>query len=233
MAVVVPQWTCLARFIIELFGYWLLRFWLNSELNRDSIHLPPVSLSFHIVLCGLDLQGKRPGANVERHREGPCSDHRLQGIPHRHHRAFCGQDDRREAAGGGGCQPPQGLQATEPPHLQLYGNGCTNEMLQRQRMKQVFWMFAIKSHVFRKSLTCLFSPFRFCSTMWAVWRSTSPCRIFSRTSSSWEWSTTCWERTGWPACSGQRALNWPTRPASSWRKSRAPWLLVSSLCYFV
>ena len=151
MAVVVPQWTSLASFIIELFECWLLTFWLNSELDRDSIRLPPVLLSFHVVLCGLDLQGKCPGANVERHGEGPVSDHGLQGIPHRHYRAFCGQDDRREAAGGGGCQPPQGLQASEPPHLQLYGNGCINVTLQRQRMNQVFWMLAIKSwHISEK-----------------------------------------------------------------------------------
>lgn len=37
----------------------------------------------------------------------------------------------------------------------------------------------------------------------------------------------CWERTGCWACWVQRALNSPTRPASFWRKSRAPWLLVS------
>lgn len=34
-------------------------------------------MSFHMILCGLGLQGERAGANAEWHREGPSSDHRL------------------------------------------------------------------------------------------------------------------------------------------------------------
>ena len=63
-------------------------------------------MPFHVILCASDLQGERAGANVEWHREGSFSDHRLQGVPHRHHRALCGPDDRREAEGGGSCRPP-------------------------------------------------------------------------------------------------------------------------------
>lgn len=75
-----------------------------------------------------DLQGERAGGHVARHRKDTRHDHGLQGVPHRHHRALRGHDDRGEVERGGGGRPPQDLQAPEPIHLHLHGEEHTHSL---------------------------------------------------------------------------------------------------------